>query len=240
LKNTIRQCVTFKQEIGGIHPSILDESDSEEEEAAPQEIDYQTLLAFAARIGKHNTLAAREAEAEALRIKLAARNKVTNGESTTQSVTGPENDDAAAAIERVSAQIALQRAHLGLSFPDAMILRNGALGGLTLFAEQQRSKFRTKGSDEERERLVNTAVDEEVEKMVRATEEVAEPQDSNAEDERMEDDPESPVLGRRDTFDAEGQASSSRAQAQRPPQQPAKGSGKLNLDFNLDDSDEDE
>ena len=75
LKNIVRKAASLWENIGPIHPSILDDdaetSDEEEHECDPvgqgigRDVDYHTLLNLATRIGKHNSLAAREAEQEA-------------------------------------------------------------------------------------------------------------------------------------------------------------------------------
>jgi hypothetical protein len=88
LKSTIRQCVALRDEVGQIHPSILSadsDDDSDDEDAKLAEVDYHTLLTFAARIGKHNAVAAREAEAESIRFKISSRNKAG---ATTTAVNG--------------------------------------------------------------------------------------------------------------------------------------------------------
>ena len=263
LKGTIRQCVTFKQEIGQINPSILDaESDSEDEEGNDQEggtvaeVDYHTLLTFAARIGRHNTIAAKEAEADALRRKIAAKNA-----STTPAVNGvqalnPAGDDitaqdatihadanenntaeTTAELTRIDAAIALQRAQMGMSFPDSACLRTGALGQLQLFAERQRSHFSSGvAREDEAETSVNEALEREVGRMVRESEDVAD--EEKAEEEEVASFLESPVE-RRATTAIPGRQTST-GQAQRPPSKPTKQKQPLNLDFpGSDDSDDD-
>ncbi len=168
LKDQIRQTVAFRQNIVSIHPSIEESEDDEEEEEEaeegekPKEIDYQTLLAFAARIGKHNAAAAREAEAEAARNKMAAK-KQTNGAGV-----GGDNVTAetSAELDRINNSVAQTRAQMGMAFPDANLLRVGALGQLQLLRERQQTL-------ENDEKSIQAAVDREVEKMVRQTEDIA-------------------------------------------------------------------
>ena len=77
IKSTIRTCVDLRKEIGDIHPNILSYSDSDDESDPEAEdgrdIDYQTLLSFASKIGKHNTAAAKEAEEDSIRRLIEAR-----------------------------------------------------------------------------------------------------------------------------------------------------------------------
>ena len=301
LKDTVRKCVSFKQEIGQINPLIL-ESDSEEEEDHDEddqgvthvaEVDYHTLLTFAARIGKHNTIAAKEAEAEAVRRKIAARNPtststsaviattvngtqsftLTNDPSATQDTFAtataptapppegeaeldPENNtgtgtaETSAELSRIDNTIAIQRAQMGMSFPDAAALRTGALGQLQLFREKQEASFSTGLDDDERSRLIAEAVDREVGKMVCETEDIAQEEEKKIEDDNKDEEaefPDSPVLGRKEGAAppaAARQTSSTttsnlpgQAQAPVKPSQPKR---KLDLDFpDSDDEDED-
>lgn len=82
IKEIVRTCVDLRKEIGSIHPSILDnhvEEKDEDNEEQPnlriKPVDYETLLSFAARIGKHNALAAREAELDAIQRRVDAKRK---------------------------------------------------------------------------------------------------------------------------------------------------------------------
>ncbi|KAJ9654936.1 hypothetical protein H2198_006118 [Neophaeococcomyces mojaviensis] len=76
IKDTVRTCVALRNEIGDVHPSILEDSDDEDEEAQKHNpIDYETLLAFASRIGRHNAIARKEAEKEAERADIEVRRK---------------------------------------------------------------------------------------------------------------------------------------------------------------------
>jgi hypothetical protein len=235
LKDTIRGCVSFRQEIVQVHPSILDESDDEEEDQDTNvsEIDYHTLLAFAARIGKHNAAAAREAEAEAVRRKVAAKNKVANGVSD----GGTENATAEteAELERINNTVAQTRAQMGMAFPDANILRIGALGQLQLLQEKQAGT----GTN------VQEAVDREVERLVRESEAVADPVVERVEETTTESAIwTSPEMAKQSLPGAPGQTGqpSSSQLAQRPgsglpPGQPKK---KVGLDFGSSSDEEDE
>ena len=273
LRDTVRKCVSFKQEIGQINPSILD-SDSDDDDADEEddtatnvaEVDYHTLLTFAARIGKHNTIAAKEAEAEAVRRKIAAKNAATSvnvpingiqsattiGEPTAtqdttvltveeEGETSDENGTAetTAELSRIDNAIAIQRAQMGMSFPDAALLRTGALGQLQLFRERQEQQFLGGvGQEDEGIRLVQEAVDKEVERMVRETEDIAE----ETIEEEVTQFPESPVFGRRDvpaTTAVRQPSTSQQGQAQRPPK-PTQSKKKLDLDFPDSDDEDDE
>ncbi|KIX03423.1 uncharacterized protein Z518_06975 [Rhinocladiella mackenziei CBS 650.93] len=179
LKETIRRCVALRQELGQIHPSILDTSDSDEDNdrnTKVAEVDYHTLLAFAARIGKHNADAAREAEAESVRRRIEASQAKNNASTTANRVPGStgqgaEAQDNATAeteaeLDRINSTIALNRAQMGMAFPEANMLRVGQLGQLQLFRERQ---VQSGGGDE----IVQAAVEREVERMVRETEDIA-------------------------------------------------------------------
>lgn len=71
LKDTIRRARTLRKEITDIHPSI-DNDDDDDGDADQPEVDYQSLLHFAARIGKHNAVAKLEAEQQGEQLKLEA------------------------------------------------------------------------------------------------------------------------------------------------------------------------
>ncbi|KIW24082.1 uncharacterized protein PV07_09816 [Cladophialophora immunda] len=271
LKDTIRKCVSFRQDIGHINPSILDSDvDQEGEDAESQvaRVDYHTLLTFAARIGKHNTMAAKEAEAESLRRKIAAKSKEQTSppaglNGIEPSGTGETVADGAeeardqthtaettAELMRIDNTITLQRAQMGMSFPDAGILRVGALGQLQLFLERQRHQSGgDAGVGEDETKAVQGAVEREVERLVRETEDIAE--DTGTDVEMAEDTTAgggwaSPELKRVSTFEGEnsqdatasaGQPSTSQAQAAKPPKPPQP---KRKLDLDFPDSDEDE
>ena len=264
LKDTVRSCVTFKKAIGGINPDILEYGYEDEdgvgdhdEGANVAEVDYHTLLTFAARIGKHNTLAAKEAEAESVRRKIAAKNASSTTNAAVNGTAPPATTDDAgtspdvamlgnnntlessAEVTRIDAAIALQRAQMGMSFPDAAVLRNGALGQLTLFTEQKRSQFSNEtGREDDVEELITEAVEREVGRMIRESEDVKPEEKAIAEEQSAFSD--SPVRERRTTAEVPvRQASTSQPQAARPAKKPPK--QKLSLDFpDSDDEDEDE
>jgi len=239
LKDTIRGCVSSRQEIVRVHPSILDESEEEEEDRDTKvsEIDYHTLLAFAARIGKHNAAAAREAEAEAVRRKVAAKNNTANGVSD----GGTENATAEteAELERINNTVAQTRAQMGMAFPDANVLRVGALGQLQLLQEKQAAT----GAN------VQEMIDREVERLVRESEDVADAVVERVEETTTESRTwTSPEMAKQSLPGASGQAGQQMGQpsssqlAQRPsgglpPGQPKK---KVGLDFPSGSDDEDD
>ncbi|OCT47227.1 hypothetical protein CLCR_02532 [Cladophialophora carrionii] len=261
LKDTVRRCVAFKAEIGAINPAILEE-DSEDEnehghEASVSEVDYHTLLMFAARIGKHNTIAAKEAETEAMRRKIAAKN-ANGGQTSTEplatqdtatAATGADGEpgnektntvETTAELSRIDNAIAIDRARMGMAFPDGPSLRMGALGQLQIFRERQEQQFSGGGvgNEDETAKLVQEEVEREVARMVRETEDIAPEQ-------RVEEEatvfPESPILDRREdpATAATRQPSTSQGQAQRPPN-PPQPKRKLDLDFpDSDDEDDD-
>ncbi|OAP56434.1 hypothetical protein AYL99_09613 [Fonsecaea erecta] len=293
LKDTIRKCVSFRQEIGQINPSILDSGsdDDEEEEDADNshvaKVDYHTLLTFAARIGKHNTIAAREAEAESLRRKMATKNKEQTSPSAAalNGVAHPATDEGGAAEEfteatdenrtaettaeltRIDNSIALQRAQMGMSFPDAALLRVGALGQLQLFVERQRQQSGVDaGVGEDESKAVQEALEREVERLVRETEDIAEDTGTDAEMAEGEDTttaaggwPASPELKRSSTFEGEKSqdatasaaaqplttaaaattTSQGATQALKPPNKPPQ-QPKRKLDLDFPDSDEED
>jgi len=170
IRGIIRTCGELRAEVGDIHPSILEtDSDDEDEQAAKQQdIDYKTLLAFAARIGKHNAVAAREAEQDSIRRKIEAKKKenisrpVNNANGVTANGQAGGRDvvempkESQNDLNFLNSQVAAERAVKGMAFPAAEILRNGALGQLQLAREQ--------GGDD--------AVDKEVERWIRDAEDV--------------------------------------------------------------------
>ncbi len=171
IKSTIRTCVDLRKEIGNIHPSILShpEGDCEADEDG-EDVDYNTLLSFASKIGKHNSAAAKEAEDESIRRLIRARKEKrttaeskingttpapvtsptpTNGEPTSQTLIPKHEKD------WLDAEAAMARARSGMAFPAAENLRRGALGKLQWVREQ--------GGEE--------AVEREVERMIAEAEE---------------------------------------------------------------------
>jgi hypothetical protein len=145
IKDTIRQCNAYTSDINSISPGILEESDSDEEEDAQPEVDYNTLLTLASRIATYNTAAQREAETSLQRIKREAQIN-GNGE--------PHAEPGAEITGLLDAEIAKDRAMKGLAFPDSEILRLGALGRLQVIREQGGEK----------------AVDAEIERLMMETE----------------------------------------------------------------------
>lgn len=200
LKDIIRTCVDLRNEIGDIHPSILDETDTEDEDededtkvesedktgpsaasvkqlrnSSKQHnaIDYDTLLSFAARIGKHNAAAAIEAERQSNRRPTPAQSQPqsqndidpaiqpppANGGDTQpieppETTAQPTTEESQAELAAINDTLATQRAARGMAFPIAEVLRLGALGRLQYLREQE-------GED---------AVEKEVEKMIRDSE----------------------------------------------------------------------
>lgn len=268
LKETIRRCVALRQEIGDINPTILNSSDSDEEEEQEHggssdthisEVDYHTLLTFAARIGKHNAVAAREAEEESVRRKIAAAQAKSNDTTSTTAAnglvpgdltagtqdasSGPGDEGAtaetAAELARINNNIAVTRAQMGMAFPDANVLRVGALGQLQLFLERQRQL----GIGDEEALL---AVDREAGRLVRETEDVADADDTDAD--RMEQATSataeghgapgwpSPEMTRRSTMDIRD-AHASSASAPKVPKPPKK---KVDLDLPSSDEEDDD
>lgn len=248
LKSTIRQCVALRDEAGQIHPSILsvdldDDSAEEEEDARVAEIDYQTLLTFAARIGKHNAEAAREAEAESRRVKMSARSNATaiNGGQNTSGAIELENatEETNAEIERINNTIAITRAQMGMAFPDAAALRVGELGKLQLLRERQ---FQPNAGDGD---AVDRALDEEIERLVRETEDVAERSLEKEEPDDMETSiglsPEATrqSTGRDASANHPQPGQAARRASQSKPSQQAAPRRKLDLDFPSSDEEDD-
>jgi Vitamin-D-receptor interacting Mediator subunit 4 len=145
LKVIIRKCNAYTSEINAISPSMLEDSDSDDEEDPKGEVDYNTLLTLASRIATYNTAAQREADASLQRMKREAQ---MNGNGEAHPEPGVE-------ITSVTdAEIARDRAMKGMAFPDAEILRLGALGRLQVIREQR-------GED---------AVDDEIERLIMESE----------------------------------------------------------------------
>lgn len=152
LKDTVLTAVNLRRELGEIHPDIIDDSDEEEEETNP--VDYKTLLAFATRIGKHNAVAAQEAEKLVEQQYLAAkksRELEKAGSQVTQngnyladaSNTSRPPTRQAQQTQQVNEQISefqnrrtWDRAQVTMPFPNGEILRIGQLGKLQIQKEQ--------------------------------------------------------------------------------------------------------
>lgn len=160
LKDTVLTAVRLRKELGEIHHGILEDSDEEEEQTNP--VDYETLLAFATRIGKHNAIAAQEAERlveqqylEAKKSKeadKASSRPPLNGtyltEEPTSSITTTQDTtqlpaSQAQQTQQVTEQISefqnrrtWDRAQITMPFPNGEILRIGELGKLQIKKEQ--------------------------------------------------------------------------------------------------------
>jgi Vitamin-D-receptor interacting Mediator subunit 4 len=168
IKSIVRTCGELRSEIGAIHPSILDDSsEDEEEEGRQQDVDYNTLLSFARRIGKYNTRAAREAEEDSIRRRQDAKERVTaaslpaaNGNVPPVSMeTTPEVGNIIPDNERawLNETAVAARAAQGMAFPAAERLRLGMLGQLQYAREQggeeavERELVRLSGGNLDRE-----------------------------------------------------------------------------------------
>jgi hypothetical protein len=262
IKSLIRRAVSLREEAGRVHPSILDDDYDSSDEESPQEVDYQTLLDFAARIGKHNSLAMREAERQWERRKIEGikreeeRKTQSTGAADIARAIANANAPAAVSAEGVSgvavqvkeaekdelelqalhleAALATRRAQQGLGFPDPALLRMGELGRLQKIREDAMAGLRGSG-----EVLVGeAAVEREVERLVRETEHVAPPEEKEADDTEMEQE------GRRDEAARIAGPSTSAAPRQtlsqaRPPA-PVQKRKKINLDLGGDDDDDDD
>ena len=186
LKTIIRRADGLRTEIGEISHSILDD-DSDDAEEDITEVEYETLLRLAARIGKHNILAAKAAEEDTPEPRLSvSRPQQSAAQGNTVAVNGivpnaegaeaatalvaDEADDIAIRKRELNTHLAHQRAAFGISFPDNNILRLGALGDLQLIREGERGE---------------EAVDAAVERMVRESEPVEEAESVVAQRERV-------------------------------------------------------
>jgi len=241
LKDTVFEAWRLRSQLGNIHPSILDDSDEEEENAKNYNaVDYQTLLSFASRIGKHHGIASQEAEREAERRYLEARKKREEDKAGPQPVTnGSHAADAAAAgldearpttsqsghTQEVQARLQvltearnLQRSFRTALFPSGDDLRRGELGRLQFLREQYGEE----------------SVDAAVEKMVRETEmkkSESEQEPTPAPQIEPEPEPQGRVVS---------EPAARPAQQARPPPPPPKPRKKIDLDFPEDDDDDDE
>ena len=270
LKSVIRKAISLREDVGRIHPSILDDdadtSDEEETDDIPRDgsrggdVDYHTLLNFAARIGKHNFFAAREAEQEAESRKIDAirkKEKLASSPATAVNTTSipnatenaegqPRKDELELQANGLEESLAAERAKQGLAFPEGMLLRMGELGRLQKIREDAVASGTAEETDmRTRSGVGEEAVEREIERMVRETEDIAAEDDSNME-RKVKEDGEGAARGqeeRRQTEDAK-KATSAQARprrqsvSQRPPPAPAPKRKKINLDFG-DDDDED-
>lgn len=81
LHDILQTCADFRRRLDHIDPQILEEDEDENEEEEEQEIDYETLITFATRIGRHNNIAAYEAERRAEEIDLETKQKRARSKS---------------------------------------------------------------------------------------------------------------------------------------------------------------
>jgi hypothetical protein len=233
IKSIVRTCGELRAEIGGIHPSILDDSsDDEDQEGQQQDVDYRTLLSFARRIGKHNTQAAREAEEESIRRSQKAKERAaaasrpaTNGTVMLSATEDPsELGNIIPDNERawLNETVIATRAAQGMAFPAAERLKLGMLGRLQYAREQGGEE----AVEREIERLMGGSLENETSKVV------VEPENMNAE----------PTENQRQA-QAPGPTSTSisNARPQRPPER-KKSVAPLKLDLwnEGDDDDEDD
>lgn len=249
IRDTIRRARTIRKDIIDIHPSI--DTDEDDSDAEQPDVDYQQLLNFAARIGKHNAVAKIEAEQQGERLKLdavRARKKseqlqaaqaIENGGPSLQQQNPTEiADKIAREAAELSARSDAWHSMSRLPFPAPDMLRMGELGRLQLARESD------PGDPE-------GAVDREAEKLVRETEDIApdegmarrarEKEEKEREDERRRAEA---AAKKAERAAAPGPSLSSQPQQPPPPPPPTqKGQPpKMNLDFPGDygdDSDDD-
>lgn len=273
LKTIIRNAVRLREDVGRIHPSILDDdaetSDGEDTEDIPldpgkrRDVDYTTLLNFAARIGKHNSLAAREAEQEAERRKIEAIKKKekmassptapVNMANTLPNATNdnadqqPKQDELELQAIGLEESLAAERAKQGLGFPEGMLLRMGELGRLQKIREDAVAS----GSAEETDMRIRSgfgegAVEREIERLVRATEDVAAEDDNGMERKVKEEEEGAREEEPRKRTEEVNKTTAVQARprresiTQRPPAAAAPKRKKINLDFGGDDDDDDD
>lgn len=159
LKETVYECVRLKNDLRDIDSRIVDESDTEDEESSAKQnpIDYETLLAFASRIGKHNANAAQEAERESDRLHDEARRQRGEDRPPSQPLLNGANGDEAstqATSDRPTTSHSLQtweaekkekhirnvhtfdRSQRTAPYPDPNVFRYGVLGQLQLMKEE--------------------------------------------------------------------------------------------------------
>ncbi len=287
LKTIVRKAVSLREDVGQIHPSILDDdaetSDEDETDGVPldgeepRDVDYHNLLNFAARIGKHNTLAAREAEQEAERRKFDAmrkKEKMAGSPTAALSIASalvnasvprasiavdsnaagekveeqPKQDELELQATGLEQSLAAECAKQGLGFPDGMLLRVGELGRLQKIREDAVAS----GTSEETESRIQSgrgeeAVEREVERLVRETEDVVAKKDAEVEDyvkveeERREGEEEQRRRRGGAKNATAAQARPGRESVtQRPPSAAPPKRKKINLDFGADDDDDDD
>lgn len=178
LRDIVQTCIDFRTQLGNIDARILEDDDSEDEDERVNEVDYATLITFATRIGRHNTIAAHEAERQAEELSLEtqqrrARSKSQsatprphlNGTAAGQQADDGEarglraNDEKQSEVVRTTIAATNQRArafrqYTYAPFPIHEHLRWGELGRLQILREQQGEE----------------AVDAHIERMVRERE----------------------------------------------------------------------
>jgi hypothetical protein len=231
IKSIVRTCGELRTEIGGIHPSILDDSsEDEDQEGQQQDVDYRTLLSFARRIGKHNTQAAREAEEESIRRSQKAKERATTASrpatNGTVMLSATENPSELGNIipdnERawLNETVIATRAAQGMAFPAAERLKLGMLGRLQYAREQGGEE----AVEREIERLMGGSLENETSKIA------VEPGNMSAE----------PTENQRQAKAQDPTSTSiSNARSQRPPER-KRSDAPLNLDLWNEDDDEDE
>ena len=278
LKNIIRKAVRLREDVGRIHPSILDDdaetSEEEDVDGIPfgqgkgRDVDYHTLLNFAARIGKHNSLAAREAEQEGERRKVEAIRKresmtaanianalanasapiaATLNAEAGQTEQQPEKDELELQAIGLEESLAAQRAQQGLGYPDGMLLRMGELGRLQKIREDATASDKPEEAEMRvRAGFGEEAVEREIERLVRESEDVATKEDPELERklkleqerrEREEQEKKRKDEARKATVQAPSRPRRESV-TQRPPVAAPKRK-KINLDFGDDDDDDD-
>ena len=258
IKETISRARSIRTEITSIHPSI--DNDDADSDSEPPEVDYQQLLNFAARIGKHNAVAKLEAEKQGERLKNDASKARKKSEHAAQAITTengvppatssqPQPQDPGEIRDKIDREAAELSARSDafhsfgrLPFPTPDLLRMGALGLL------QQARESDPGDPE-------GAVDREAEKLVRETEDIA-PDEGMARRQREKEDKErdekrrnAEAAARRAEQKAAAAAAAAQAPAQQQQQQrkeaqvpqwpPEEKKAKLNLDFPGDYGDDD-
>ncbi|ETN41307.1 uncharacterized protein HMPREF1541_03242 [Cyphellophora europaea CBS 101466] len=239
IKDIVRKARSLRREITDIHPTI-DTDDAEADNAEQPEVDYQQLLNFAARIGRHNAVAKLEAEKEGETLKLEAvkarkkSEQLQQAQGTTQEAAADDNStDATDKILREAAELSARsdafHVYSRLPFPAPDMLRLGALGQLQKVREDE-------AGDPE------GAVEREAERLVRETESVA-PDEGMARRARDREEKDREAETRRQERAAAAAGPSQPQQGSRAESaesKPAREKKKLDLDFpGGDDSDED-
>ena len=137
LKSTMSEAWRLRTALGAIHPTILlsdEEVLDQEQKHTSNPVDYQTLLSFASRIGKHNAIAELEAEKE----------------SNSQEQKTRSTPEAQMNIDELRNVASFERARRTTPYPDPEDFRKGALGRLQVVKEQHGEE----AMDAEAEKLV--------------------------------------------------------------------------------------